>query len=82
MIIWLNVPYKDKDLAKRCGAKWNAAKKKWFAENLESLDGLMKWMPDHLKKAGTSTLAGIERPKCLGDLRRDQAKKSKRNRPY
>lgn len=81
MIVWLNVPFEDKDLAKRFGAKWNSARKKWFAEDLDNLEGLMRWIPDYLKKPGSSTLDGVDRPKCLGDIRRDQAKKSKKNRP-
>ena len=28
--IYLNVPYAEKDAAKALGAKWDAAKKKWY----------------------------------------------------
>lgn len=31
--IYLNVPFRDKDYAKRLGAKWDADKKKWYAPN-------------------------------------------------
>ena len=31
--IYLNVPYGEKDEAKKWGARWDAGKKKWFIEN-------------------------------------------------
>lgn len=30
MKTYLNVPYAEKDIAKRNGAKWDAAAKKWY----------------------------------------------------
>jgi hypothetical protein len=34
-IVYLSVPYSDKDQAKSMGAKWNPAEKKWYAPNGE-----------------------------------------------
>ena len=40
---YLNVPYAEKDTAKSLGAKWDAAKKKWYApENLD-ISLFSKW---------------------------------------
>jgi hypothetical protein len=46
----LNVPFEQKDEAKRAGARWDAARKVWYVENLENLEPLLKWMPAHLLK--------------------------------
>lgn len=42
--VYLAVPYKEKDLAKSLGAKWDPNKKKWFAPNGEQCL-LDKWSP-------------------------------------
>lgn len=50
MITWLNVPYKENNLARLAGAKWSMSHKRWYAENLENLEPLLRWIPEHLKK--------------------------------
>lgn len=50
MITWLDVPYKENNLARLAGAKWSISHKRWYAENLEDLEPLLRWIPEHLKK--------------------------------
>lgn len=49
MKTYLNVPYSEKDEAKKLGARWDSGKKKWFAENVEHLDKFLRWMPERLR---------------------------------
>lgn len=51
MRIDLNVPYDEKDEAKRLGARWDLARKVWYIENKEILEPFLKWMPKHLREA-------------------------------
>lgn len=39
----LNVPYREKDEAKKLGAKWNFKEKYWYCEGEEILPGLSRW---------------------------------------
>lgn len=48
MIVWLNVPYAQKDGAKRLGARWSAERKKWYVENVENLAPFLRWMDERL----------------------------------
>lgn len=50
MRVNLNVPYREKDEARRRGARWDAARKVWYIENVENVRQFMRWMPDHLRK--------------------------------
>jgi hypothetical protein len=50
----LKVPYAEKDQARKRGARWDAAKKVWFVENVENIAQFMRWMPEHLRKRGAS----------------------------
>jgi hypothetical protein len=49
MKTYLTVPYKEKDEARRNGARFDLARKKWFVENLPDLEPFLKWMPEHMK---------------------------------
>ncbi len=42
-ITYLDVPYIDKDRAKRLGAKWDASARKWYARNID-LYNFKKWI--------------------------------------
>jgi hypothetical protein len=51
MIIDLEVPYAEKDLAKNFGARWNPVKRIWFVRLEGETDvpvELMRWMPRRL----------------------------------
>lgn len=43
-MLFLNVPYAEKNEAKELGAKWNVEKKKWYVEKREDYDKFMKWI--------------------------------------
>lgn len=44
MPILLNVPYAEKDEAKKLGARWNPQLKKWYCENRNDYSKLKKWI--------------------------------------
>lgn len=49
MKTYLNVPFKEKDKAKRLGACWDIARKTWYIENVTNIEVFSKWMrPEHL----------------------------------
>lgn len=50
MRINLRVPYSDKDMARKRGARWDAARRVWYVENLEDIGKFLCWMPDHLRQ--------------------------------
>ncbi|MCT4533772.1 zincin-like metallopeptidase domain-containing protein [Halodesulfovibrio sp.] len=43
--IYLDVPYEQKHLAKKYGAKWDKEAKKWFAPEDADMNELNKWLP-------------------------------------
>lgn len=42
--LWLDVPFKEKDDAKRFGARWDPIVKRWYAPH-PGIAGLQKWAP-------------------------------------
>jgi len=44
---YLAVPYKEKDLAKKSGAKWDKEKKSWYAPEGSNMDKLKDWTIDN-----------------------------------
>ena len=44
----LKVPYDEKDDAKKLGARWDAARKTWYVENVENIEQFMRWMPNEV----------------------------------
>ena len=44
----LKVPYEEKDDAKSFGARWDAARKTWYVENVENIAQFMRWMPNEV----------------------------------
>lgn len=51
MRVNLNVPFSEKDSARRLGARWDAARRTWFVQDLADLSPFLKWMPSHLRKS-------------------------------
>lgn len=47
-IIYLNVPYNEKDEAKELGAKWDKDKKQWYIPQVDSTP-FAKWLPQNFK---------------------------------
>jgi hypothetical protein len=46
----LQVPYSQKDEARRLGARWDAAKRLWYIENAARLEPFLRWIPERLKR--------------------------------
>jgi len=40
---YLNVDYKDKDLAKRLGARWDSSVRKWYVVQGSDLSRILGW---------------------------------------
>ena len=40
------MPFSEKDQAKALGARWDAARKTWYVENIEDLTPFKRWIPD------------------------------------
>jgi hypothetical protein len=51
MRVDLKVPYKQKEEAKRLGARWDPARQTWYVENKDDLSPFLQWMAPHLQKA-------------------------------
>ena len=49
MRINLKVPFKEKDKAKKKGAKWDGIEKTWYIVDQENLRPFMEWLPRHLR---------------------------------
>lgn len=43
-MLYLNVPYEQKDWAKRRGAKWDPERKQWYADERKKYINLSKWI--------------------------------------
>jgi len=41
----LQVPFAEKDEAKRLGARWDATRKTWYIENVPDAAAFAKWLP-------------------------------------
>lgn len=60
MRVNLRVPYKQKEAAKKLGAKWDPGRQTWYVENIENLSPFLQWMPSHLTKAHEEKSAPIQ----------------------
>lgn len=49
-VLFLNVPFAEKDEAKRLGARWDAAARKWYVPHGTDVNLFSKWWPEELKK--------------------------------
>ena len=47
----LRVPFAEKDEAKQLGARWDAAKKVWYLENVVDMTPFSKWIPTEEKNS-------------------------------
>ena len=50
----LNVPFSEKDEAKKLGAMWDAEQKTWFVVGAEDLTPFLKWIDDRAEKPVTT----------------------------
>lgn len=79
MRVTLNVPYEEKDKAKRLGARWDAARRVWYVEDLPNLVPFLRWMPKHLKKP-TKPLVKPEKPVAKASVATETKPKKQCNR--
>lgn len=49
----LTVPFAEKDAARTLGARWDAARKVWYVENVENLESFLRWIPGAAKQAAS-----------------------------
>ncbi|MGZ8947743.1 MAG: DUF5710 domain-containing protein [Methylococcaceae bacterium] len=54
-IIYLNVPYAQKDAAKALGAKWDATNKKWYVPANKDMTLFVKWQTENNSLESPST---------------------------
>jgi|LakMenEpi03Aug12_release.lakeMendotaPanAssembly.Ray.scaffolds.fasta_scaffold4319102_1 hypothetical protein len=69
MRINLEVPYEEKDKARRLGASWDPARKTWYIQNKENLKPFMKWIPERLKRPVQPSKREEADPEALSHLR-------------
>ena len=50
MRVDLEVPFTDKDKAKRLGARWDPDKFTWYVQDTENLWPFVKWMKEKHRK--------------------------------
>jgi hypothetical protein len=60
-MIFLNVPYAEKDEARALGARWNPGRKRWYVPDGVAPDPFQKWMAkDGEAKSGRSDSASAK----------------------
>jgi hypothetical protein len=47
--LYLNVPFAEKEKAKKLGAKWDVAKRKWYVPHGSDINVFKQWWSDDLK---------------------------------
>lgn len=62
-IVFLKVPFEEKDEARARGAKWNPEAKSWFVAKNDDLSLFSAWMPD--TKTDSPTLSAAEELKSV-----------------
>ncbi len=67
MPTYLNVPFPEKDEAKRLGARWDGARKRWFVPDGTDLDPFARWLP--VAEAGAAPLSEPDKIVDLGLFR-------------
>lgn len=89
MRTYLNVPFEQKDQARRLGARWDMATKRWYVENVANIAPFMRWMPPaltqpHRPAAGalpiqkTGKLVDRDKRKREAEIRRQRAREALR----
>lgn len=64
----LKVPFEDKFKAKQLGAKWDAARKTWYIEDVDNIEKFLDWIDDKLKQPTKSV--PLKHPKFKKPKRR------------
>lgn len=61
MRVDLNVPFAEKDDAKKLGARWDAVRRVWYVSNLENLEPFLRWVAPHLRRPAVTKSHKTER---------------------
>jgi hypothetical protein len=56
-MIFLNVPYAEKDEARALGARWNPGRKRWYVPSGVAVEAFEKWLPKE-GEAGSGAKSG------------------------
>ena len=59
---YINVAYKDREMAKRLGARWDASVKRWYAPPGSALAKVYAWRAESLDDLNPSTEEEPKRP--------------------
>lgn len=62
MRVDLKVPYPERQLAKKAGAKWDPDKRTWYWDHTGNLGAVMRWVPERLKAPCQSRAATSGNP--------------------
>lgn len=54
----LQVPFAEKDEAKRLGARWDPARRVWYVQNVTDLSAFARWLPSAGAEAAAPTSKG------------------------
>lgn len=68
----LNVPFKDKDAAKKLGAKWYSEDKYWYYSGDELPEGLRRWYPQYLSFEKDNRVFDTETGEILDSVPEDE----------
>ena len=71
MRTYLKVPFSEKEEVKALGARWDSAKKEWYAFRPENLTPFLKWLPE---------AAGFSEKKAIAALAKATKKPEKKLR--
>jgi len=45
-VVYLDVPFREKDEAKELGARWDAEERKWFVPKGKDVDPFQQWLQE------------------------------------
>jgi hypothetical protein len=63
---YLTCPFDEKDQAKALGARWDAAKKRWYIEDPKDLAPFARWLPEGGSPAATPGRVDTGKPVRTG----------------
>jgi hypothetical protein len=77
----LKVPYAEKDEARKRGARWDAARKTWYVENVENIAQFMRWTHAYLNRPANAILGVTPKADSKPNAMRSHPVAVKKNQP-
>ena len=74
---YINVAYKDRDMAKSLGARWDASVRRWYCPPGSALAKVYSWRQASTRPINPSSTVGVNRHSGSSDLFGFQASPSK-----